>query len=246
MSKTSMFLYLFCFANACLTPSVWVYLFTYNMSDFVLFVKPKLAMMCLPSLSPPSWLPSFRSTLAAPLLSSAMKRVVKYRWQIGRLKILQAFLGNFCAKIPFFFCLSVLFTTVLYTWRRPVFAFYFVYSLNILASVLVLFCFSHMVIIDTYIVFDCSLFLLLLSFIVVRCEMSCGIWDCMSQVRSCVSRRTQCCQRQSLLFSSTHSRALNGRWTMSMMYACVGAWNVGWKQIKQSFSTGFLCFIFNV
>uniref|UniRef100_A0A8D8HU66 (northern house mosquito) hypothetical protein n=1 Tax=Culex pipiens TaxID=7175 RepID=A0A8D8HU66_CULPI len=73
------------------------------MTDFVLFVKPKLAMMCLPSLSPPSWLPSFRSTLAAPLLSSVMKRVVKYRWQIDRLKILQALLGNFCAKIPFFF-----------------------------------------------------------------------------------------------------------------------------------------------
>lgn len=131
--------------------------------------KPKLARMCLPSLSPPSWPPCLLSYGAAPLLSSAMKLlcVVKYRWQIDRLKILQALLGNVCAKIP-----TVLFTSVHFTLlRHPVFAFYSVYSLNIFASVLILFCISHMVIIDTYIVFDCSLFLLLLSFLVV------SLWD---------------------------------------------------------------------
>lgn len=89
--------------------------------------------------------------------------VVKYRWQIDRLKILQALLGIFCAKIPFFFVVSFTSSTL------DVIQFLhstFVYSLNIYASVLVLFalCISHMVIIDTYIVFDCSLFRLLLLF----------------------------------------------------------------------------------
>lgn len=109
---------------------------------------------------------------SGPLLSAVMKRVcecvVKYRWQIDRLKILQALLSIFCAKIPFFFC-CVLFTSS----TLDVIQFLhstFVYSLNIYASVLVLFslCISHMVIIDTYIVFDCSLFLLLLFFFFYR------------------------------------------------------------------------------
>lgn len=49
--------------------------------------------------------------------------VFKYRWQINRLKILQALLGIFCAKIPFSFLLCPV--HFLHTWRNPVFAFYF-------------------------------------------------------------------------------------------------------------------------
>lgn len=90
--------------------------------------------------------------------------VAKYRWQIDRLKILQALLGIFCAKIPF--C-SLPFRSP-HTWRNPVFAFYFCllvkYICFCVGFVFVL-CISHMVIIDTYIVFDCSLFLLLLVFL---------------------------------------------------------------------------------
>lgn len=68
--------------------------------------------------------------------------VAKYRWQIDRLKILQALLGIFCAKIPFFSCCSVHYLSVLHTLDVIQFLHStFVYSLNIYVSVLVLFLF---------------------------------------------------------------------------------------------------------
>lgn len=180
--------------------------------------------------------------------------VVKYRWQIDRLKILQALLGIFCAKIPFFFC-CVLFTSS----TLDVIQFLhstFVYSLNIYASVLVLFslCISHMVIIDTYIVFDCSLFLILLFFLLSSFAVRWVWWN--FQMRcggKCVIVvvRARCCQRRSRSIVLWCTRT--PRTQTSERVAAIQAWSMnfcicvcGWKQIKQSFSTGFLCFIFNV
>lgn len=181
--------------------------------------------------------------------------VVKYRWQIDRLKILQALLGIFCAKIPFFFC-CVLFTSSTLDAIQFLHST-FVYSLNIYASVLVLFslCISHMVIIDTYIVFDCSLFLLLLffSFIVIRCEMSLVKFSNEMWWKMCDSSgaRTVLSTTKPIYCSMLHART--PRTQTSERVAAIRAWSMnfcicvcGWKQIKQSFSTGFLCFIFNV
>lgn len=149
MSKTSMF----CFVYVCrrmLNPSMII-----------------CVCCCVkPTLSSPSWPPFWAtaSTAGGNETCVAVVVVVKYRWQIDRLKILQALLGIFCAKIPF--C-SLPFRSP-HTWRNPVFAFYFCllvkYICFCVGFVFVL-CISHMVIIDTYIVFDCSLFLLLLVFL---------------------------------------------------------------------------------
>lgn len=128
MSKTSMF----CFVYVCrrmLNPSMIICV--------CCCVKPTL-------LSSPSWPPFWAtaSTAGGNETCVVVVVVVKYRWQIDRLKILQALLGIFCAKIPFFFCCSVHYLSVLHTLDVIQFLHStFVYSLNIYVSVLVLFLF---------------------------------------------------------------------------------------------------------
>lgn len=101
-----------------------------------------------------------------------------------------------------------------------------------------------MVIIDTYIVFDCSLFLLLLSFIVVRCKMSCEKWDFMGWVRWCdSSRRAQCCQWLCLLFSSTRTWAK--RVVSNGICVCVSGCLKCWVETnKTEFFNRFFCVLF--
>lgn len=65
-----------------------------------------------------------------------------------------------------------------------------------------------------------------------------------------VNVRSRC---WSIVLCCTRSNARTGCWDSSMEHDVLHVCGctrvriyVGWKQIKQSFSTGFLCFIFNV
>lgn len=135
----------------------------------------------------------------------------------------------------------------------------FVYSLNIYASVLVLFslCISHMVIIDTYIVFDCSLFLLLLffSFIVIRCEMSLvkfsnEMWwkMCDSSGARTVLSTTKPIYCSVLHTHAAHANVRTGYCDSSMEYevlhVCVGARETWVETNKTEFFNRFFVFYF--
>lgn len=183
--------------------------------------------------------------------------VVKYRWQIDRLKILQALLGIFCAKIPFFFLLYPV--HFLHTWRNPVFAFYFCLLVKYICFCVGFVFFVYFSYGNNWHIYCIWLFIVsfitFFSFIVIRCEMSLVKFLDEMWWKMCDSSgaRTVLSKTKPIYCSVLHARKRqngllrfeHGLWS----FACVCVRVLvtrGWKQIKQSFSTGFLCFIFNV
>lgn len=182
------------FVFVCVAEWVSVCLFTVNMH---VVLSNQSLPWCVRRRSVTAAILSYGS--ASTLSSSVMKRVVKYRWQIDRLKSLQAHLGIVCAKIPFvllscsllsiflrsipLFCCILLCLLVKYIcFCVGLFCLYFSYGNN-----------WHIYCIWLFIVF---FYYFLLSSFAVRWVVTDGLWW---GVRWCVIVlvvRASCCQRQ--------------------------------------------------